>query len=69
MGSTVNYGAERLRFISPVPAGSMIHARQRLVHVSPKPKGTQITTETDIRVVGASRPAVLYQSIALLLPV
>lgn len=68
MGSTVNYGAERLRFVSPVPAGSMVHARSRLVHVKPRVKGTQITTEVDIRVVGAPRPALLYQSVALLFP-
>lgn len=68
MGSTVNYGAERLRFVSPVPAGSMIHARSRIVHVKPRAKGTQITTEVDIRVVGAPRPALLYQSVALLFP-
>lgn len=68
MGSTVNYGAEKLRFVSPVPAESMIHARTRLVHVRPRAKGTQVTTEVDIRVVGAPRPALLYQSVALLFP-
>ena len=30
-GSAVNYGAEGLRFLSPVPAGAKVHARSRLV--------------------------------------
>ena len=29
--SAVNYGAEKLRFLAPVPSGSAIHARSRVV--------------------------------------
>ncbi|MSW55694.1 MAG: MaoC family dehydratase, partial [Actinobacteria bacterium] len=39
-GSAVNYGAEGLRFLSPVPAGAKVHARSRLVKAEAKPKGT-----------------------------
>src|SRR6266436_9192730 len=42
-GNATNYGADKLRFVSPVPAGAQIHARSRLVAVEPKPKGTQVT--------------------------
>ena len=38
--AAVNYGAESLRFLSPVPAGSKIHARTRLV----RPNGRQPLT-------------------------
>ena len=65
----VNYGADKLRFISPVPAGAKIHARRRLVHVRKKgPDGTQLTVETEVHIVGADKPALLYKSLVLFLP-
>lgn len=65
--TTVNYGADKLRFISPVPAGSEIRARRRLVAAEATGKGTRVTSETEISVVGAQKPALIYQSIALLM--
>lgn len=58
--SATNYGADGLRFLSPVPAGSKIHARARLVRAEAKPKGTLITTQVEVAVVGAEKPALLY---------
>jgi acyl dehydratase len=63
--NVVNYGANKLRFISPVPAGAKVEARQRIVAVEPRPQGTQITTESQIQVVGSDRPAVVYEGIFL----
>jgi acyl dehydratase len=63
--NVVNYGANKLRFISPVPAGAKVHARSRVVAVEPKPIGTQVTTETQIQVVGQDKPAVVYEGIFL----
>jgi uncharacterized protein len=66
--SAINYGLDEVRFVSPVPAGSAVHARRRIAHVRKKgPNGTQITFENEIRVVGAERPAVICKSIALFL--
>src|ERR1700751_5776655 len=50
--NVVNYGANKLRFISPVPAGAKVHALSLLVGVEPKPQGTQVTTEIQVQVVG-----------------
>lgn len=58
--SAANYGAEKLRFISPVPAGAAIRARSRLVRVEAKPRGTMLTREIEVGVIGDERPAVLY---------
>src|SRR3954468_9183028 len=58
--SAVNYGAERLRFLAPVPIPSPIRARGRLVRADARPKGTLITTEADVSVVGAEKPSLLY---------
>jgi acyl dehydratase len=67
-GNATNYGADKLRFISPVPAGSAVHARSRLVDVQAKPKGTQVTQEIAVHVVGQERPALLYTMLVLYHP-
>ena len=66
--SAVNYGAERLRFLAPVPIPSEIHARGRLVKAEARPKGTLITTEADVSVVDAEKPSLLYMMQVLYLP-
>jgi acyl dehydratase len=63
--NVVNYGANKLRFISPVPAGAEVHARQRVVAVEARPQGTQITQETQVQVVGQDKPAIIYEGIFL----
>jgi acyl dehydratase len=59
-GSAVNYGAESLRFLAPVPAGSRLHARGRVVKAEAKPRGTLITAQIEVAVVGADKPSLLY---------
>ena len=67
-GNATNYGAEGLRFLSPVPAGSKVHARRRLKGVEATPKGTKIITQAAIHVVGSEKPALLVDSIVLYQP-
>ena len=67
-GNATNYGADKLRFVSPVPAGAKVHARSRLVAVEAKPKGTQVTTEINVHVVGSDRPALIYVMLVLYHP-
>ena len=64
-GNAVNYGSDKLRFLSPVPAGSKVHARSRLVSAEAGGKGTRIETEVAVHVVGNDRPALLYSMIVL----
>lgn len=61
MSTAINYGAESLRFLAPVPSGSQVHARTRLVRAEAKSGGTLVTTEVEARVVGAEKPALLYR--------
>jgi acyl dehydratase len=67
-GNAVNYGSDKLRFLSPVPAGSKVHTRSRLLSVEAGGKGTRVETEYAIHVVGSERPAVLYTGIVLYQP-
>lgn len=63
--NVVNYGADKLRFVSPVPAGSRVHARARIVAVEGKPRGTMISEEIQVAVVGADTPALSYVMLVL----
>ncbi len=67
-GSAVNYGAEGLRFLSPVPAGATVRARSRIVKAEAKPKGTLLTTEAEIAAEGSAKPALLYRMQVLYTP-
>jgi acyl dehydratase len=58
--SGINYGAESLRFLSPVIAGSSIRARSRVVRAEAKRRGTLITAEIEVGVVGQEKPALHY---------
>jgi acyl dehydratase len=67
-GNATNYGADSLRFLSPVPAGSKLHARRRLAAVEATPKGTRMVSQVAIHVVGSEKPALLIDSIILYQP-
>ncbi|HKJ23326.1 MAG TPA: MaoC family dehydratase [Myxococcota bacterium] len=66
--SAVNYGSDGFRFLAPVPAGSSVQARSRLAAVVAKPKGTLVTTETAVHVVGNKVPSLLYKGLVLYRP-
>jgi acyl dehydratase len=53
----INYGLNRLRFISPVPAGSRIRARFTLQSVEDFDGGSQITWSVVCESEGGSKPA------------
>ncbi len=67
-GNAVNYGADKLRFVAPVPAGAKLHARSRLRAVEAKPKGTMVTNELQVAVVGQELPALIYEMLVLYNP-
>lgn len=61
----VNYGSNRLRFPSPVPAGSVIHGRSKVKDISVSYKGVQLTLEMNIHVVGVDKPSVINDLVIL----
>jgi acyl dehydratase len=67
-GNATNYGAGGLRFLAPVPAGSKLHARTRLVGAEARKNGTLVTTELAIHVVGNDKPSLLYNMQILYMP-
>ena len=61
----VNYGSDRLRFPSPVPAGATIHSRARVKRVEQVKSGTQLTLELNTHVLGSERPSVINELVIL----
>ena len=59
--SGINYGAESFRFLAPVPVGSSIRARSRVVRAEATSKGTLITGQIEVGIVGREKPALLYR--------
>jgi acyl dehydratase len=61
----INYGLERVRFLSPVPVGSRIRAHATLAGVTPAAKGVRVNTSITIEIEGTEKPALVAESIAL----
>ena len=62
----VNYGSNKLRFTGPVPAGSKLHMRSRVKEITESPKGTIVTQEQHIHIVGQDeRPVLIYELIII----
>jgi acyl dehydratase len=62
----LNYGSNKIRFISPVPAGGRIRLRQKLVKAEPvEDNGIRITSQMTIEVEGSARPAMVAETISV----
>ena len=61
----VNYGLNKVRFIAPVPVGSRLRARMKLLACDPIDKdGMQMTWEVTVESEGAPKPVCIAESIA-----
>src|SRR5260370_9637075 len=61
----LNYGSNRARFTGQVPAGSRIRLRQKNKSVRPVHGALRITSENTVQVEGASRPALVAETISM----
>jgi acyl dehydratase len=64
----LNYGFDKVRFISPVPAGARIRSRQVLKAVEPKAGGMAITQTCTVEIEGADRPALVCDWVGVFYP-
>ncbi len=53
----VNYGFDKVRFISPVPVGSKIRARSEIVSATPKDNTIQLKRKMTVEIDGQAKPA------------
>ena len=62
----INYGSNKIRFISPVPAGSRIRLRQRIVNAEEVPgNGVRVTSEMTVEIEGQERLALVAELIGI----
>jgi len=59
----VNYGVNKLRFPSPVPAGSRVRGRFSLLSVEEAAGGTQLTWHATVEREGADKPVCVAELI------
>ncbi len=64
----VNYGLDKVRFLQPVRAGSRVRAVTEVIGVEPGPQGVRVASRTTVEIEGASRPALVAETIALFVP-
>ncbi|MBT0994056.1 MaoC family dehydratase [Cellulomonas sp. DKR-3] len=64
----VNYGLDKVRFVSPVRAGSRVRATTTVVGVEPTPAGTRVLSDVVVDLEGADKPAVVARTITLVVP-
>lgn len=62
----VNYGFNKVRFISPVPAGSRVRSREVLVACEAKGDGLMLTRECTVEVEGQTKPALVAEWIGVI---
>ncbi|HJQ26339.1 MAG TPA: MaoC family dehydratase [Blastocatellia bacterium] len=57
----INYGLNRLRFISPVPSGSRVRARFTLQSVEDVAGGVQLAVVATVEIEGGQKPALVAE--------
>ena len=65
-GKGLNYGLDRVRYISPVPVGSRVRLRQHLKHAERRDSGTRMTTVCTFDLEGQIKPALVAEFILLI---
>jgi acyl dehydratase len=65
--TVVNYGIDRLRFLSPVPSGSRVRLHARVADVRPKGEDRLLVSfECNVEIEGHDGPALVARVLHLL---
>ncbi|WOF24774.1 MaoC family dehydratase [Microbacterium betulae] len=64
----VNYGAGRVRFPAPTPAGSRVRVGVELVSLTATPRGHQLVERVTVEREGGGKPVCVAETVALLVP-
>jgi acyl dehydratase len=62
----VNYGANKIRFLRPVPVDSRIQASATLASIEETPMGVRATVNVEVRLDDGGKPACIAETIILL---
>lgn len=64
----LNYGLNRVRFTRPVPVGSRVRGRQRILSVEERGNARMVVSEMIVEIEGVERPACVAESLMLYIP-
>jgi acyl dehydratase len=65
----LNYGIDKVRFLAPVPAGARVRLRVALAGIEPRDGGQMMMrTQNTLEVEGSEKPAMIAETLALLIP-
>lgn len=59
LGQSLNYGFDRIRFVTPVRAGQRIRARFDLGQIREKPGRFDVTWDVEVEIEGVASPALV----------
>jgi acyl dehydratase len=62
----LNYGSDKVRFVSMVRVGKRVRLRQQLIGAEPKAGGMQIKNLCTIEIEGEERPACVAETLTVL---
>jgi acyl dehydratase len=65
-GRGLNYGYDRVRFLSPVQTGSRIRLTMSLVQATSQATGTRIEVDSTVEIEGSDKPALVARGIILI---
>jgi acyl dehydratase len=61
----INYGSNKVRFITPVQAGARVRLRQRIANVEEVPGGVRVTSEMTMEIEGQAKPALVAETLGM----
>ena len=61
----INYGANRVRFTGPVPAGARVRLKLKIKNVEKVEGGVRVTNESTMEIEGGSRPVLVAETIGM----
>lgn len=64
-GARINYGANKVRYPSPVPVGSELTATATIVDVAESPAGAILTVKYVVTAAGAAKPALVAETLVV----
>jgi acyl dehydratase len=61
----INYGANRVRFTGPVPAGARVRLHLKIKNVEKVEGGVRVTNESTMEIEGGKRPVLVAETIGM----
>ena len=67
--AALNYGLDKVRFLAPVPVGAKVRLHSKLIGFDAKDNGQYLMkTENTMEIEGSDKPALIAESLAVLVP-